>query len=82
MSKPAEKSENPLLDKKIERKVLKTHAYSTPWDAPIYEEKVVSNQKYSKIESVFEIPYYRNPQHINQETSGKDLICALKERKT
>ena len=61
MSKPAEKSENPLLDKKIERKVLKTHAYSTPWDAPIYEEKVVSNQKYSKIESVFEIPYFRNP---------------------
>jgi len=59
MSKP--ESDNPLLDKKVVKKKLQTHAYSTPWDAPIYEEKVVSNQKYSKIESVFEIPYLRNP---------------------
>ena len=58
MSKP--ESDNPLLDKKIVKSVLKTHAYSTPWDAPIYQEKIVSNQKYSKIESVFEIPYLRD----------------------
>ena len=50
-------SENPLLDKKVVRKVLQTHAYSTPWDQPIYQETIVTNAKYSKIESVFEIPY-------------------------
>ena len=58
MSKP--ESDNPLLDKRVVKSVLKTHAYSTPWDAPIYQEKIVSNQKYSKIESVFEIPYLRD----------------------
>ena len=38
-------SDNPLLDKRIVKSTLKTHAYSTPWDQPIYQEKIVSNQK-------------------------------------
>ena len=59
MSKQVE-SDNPLLNKKIVKSTLKTHAYSTPWDQPVYQEKIVSNQKYSKIESVFEIPYLKN----------------------
>ena len=74
-------SDNPLLDKKIEKKVLKTHAYSTPWDAPIYEEKVVSNQKYSKIESVFEIPYFRTtPAYKTGDFWSRFNICLEKKK--
>ena len=59
MKKPVE-SDNPLLNKKIVKSTLKTHAYSTPWDQPQYKEQIVSNQKYSKIENVFEIPYLKH----------------------
>jgi hypothetical protein len=79
MSKP--QSDNPLLDKKIVKQTLKTHAYSTPWDAPIYQEKVVSNQKYSKIESVFEIPYFRNtPDYKTGDFWHRFNICVEKKK--
>jgi len=54
-------SDNPLVDKKIVKTTLKTHAYSTPWDQPQYQEVNQSNIKYSKIESVFDIPYLIDP---------------------
>ena len=60
MSKKVE-SDNPLVNKKIVKTTLKTHAYSTPWDQPQYHEVNQSNIKYSKIESVFDIPYLKNP---------------------
>ena len=60
MKKPVE-SDNPLLNKKIVKTTMKTHAYSTPWDQPQYHEQIVSNQKYSKIENVYEIPYLKHP---------------------
>ena len=74
MSKP--ESDNPLLNKKIVKSVLKTHAYSTPWDAPVYQEKIVSNQKYSKIESVFEIPYLKDaPNYRSGDFFHRFDIC-------
>ena len=47
-------SDNPLLNKKIVKTTLKTQAYSTPWDQPHYKEEIVSKQKYSKIENVYD----------------------------
>ena len=74
MSKP--ESDNPLLNKKIVKSVLKTHAYSTPWDAPVYQEKIVSNHKYSKIESVFEIPYLKDaPNYRSGDFFHRFDIC-------
>ena len=70
MKKPIE-SDNPLLNKKIVKSTLKTHAYSTPWDQPQYKEQIVSNQKYSKIENVFEIPYLK---HIPAYKTGGDFF--------
>ena len=79
MSKP--ESDNPLLDKKVVKKKLQTHAYSTPWDAPIYEEKVVSNQKYSKIESVFDIPYLKDaPDYRTGDFFHRFDICVEKKK--
>ena len=60
MSKKVE-SDNPLDNKKIVKTTLKTHAYSTPWDQPQYHEVNTANIKYSKIESVFDIPYLKHP---------------------
>ena len=74
-------SDNPLLDKKVVRKVLKTHEYSTPWDQPIYQETIVSNQKYSKIESVFEIPYLRDtPDYRSGDFMHRFNICVEKKK--
>ena len=74
-------SDNPLLDKRIVKSTLKTHAYSTPWDQPIYQEKIVSNQKYSKIESVFEIPYLKDaPDYRSGDFFHRFDICVEKKK--
>ena len=80
MKKPVQ-SDNPLLDKKIVKTTMKTHAYSTPWDQPQYHEQIVSNQKYSKIENVFEIPYIKNPpSYKTGEFFQRFNICVEKKK--
>ena len=80
MSKGVE-SDNPLLNKKIVKTTMKTHAYSTPWDQPMYQEKIVSNQKYSKIESVFEIPYLKDaPSYRTGDFFHRFDICVEKKK--
>ena len=80
MSKNIE-SDNPLLNKKIVKSTLKTHAYSTPWDQPVYQEKIVSNQKYSKIESVFDIPYLKDaPAYRSGDFFHRFDICVEKKK--
>ena len=80
MSKKVE-SDNPLVDKKIIKKTLQTHAYSTPWDQPIYQEVNTSNIKYSKIESVFDIPYFRNtPEYKKGDFFHRFDICVEKKK--
>ena len=74
-------SDNPLLNKKIVKTTLKTHAYSTPWDQPQYKEQIVSNQKYSKIENVFDIPYLKNPPAYQQgDFFTRFNICVQKKK--
>jgi hypothetical protein len=80
MSKNVE-SDNPLLNKKIVKSTMKTHAYSTPWDQPCYQEKIVSNQKYSKIESVFDIPYLKDaPDYRTGDFFHRFDICVEKKK--
>ena len=80
MSKKVE-SDNPLVDKKIVKSTLKTHAYSTPWDQPVYKEVNTSNIKYSKIESVFDIPYLRNtPEYKKGDFFHRFDICVEKKK--
>ncbi len=74
-------SDNPLLNKKIVKTTLKTHAYSTPWDQPQYKEQIVSNQKYSKIENVFDIPYLKHPPAYKQgDFFTRFNICVQKKK--
>ena len=74
-------SDNPLVNKKIVKTTLKTHAYSTPWDQPIYQEQVVSNQKYSKIENVFDIPYFKNiPEYKKGDFFKRFNICVNRKK--
>ena len=73
MSKKVE-SDNPLVDKKIVKKTLQTHAYSTPWDQPIYQEVNTSNIKYSKIESVLIFHISEIHQKIKKKIFSIDLI--------
>ena len=80
MSKKVE-SDNPLVDKTIVKSTLKTHAYSTPWDQPIYHEVNKSNIKYSKIESVFDIPYLQNtPEYKKGDFFHRFDICVEKKK--
>ena len=80
MSKPVE-SDNPLLNKKIVKTTLKTHAYSTPWDQPQYQEQIVSNQKYSKIENVFDIPYLKHtPAYKTGDFFQRFNMCVEKKK--
>ena len=80
MSKKVE-SDNPLVDKTIVKSTLKTHAYSTPWDQPIYHEVNKSNIKYSKIESVFDIPYLKNtPEYKKGDFFHRFDICVEKKK--
>jgi len=74
-------SDNPLVNKKIVKTTLKTHAYSTPWDQPVYQEQVVSNQKYSKIENVFDIPYFKNtPEYKKGDFFKRFNICVNRKK--
>ena len=80
MKKPVQ-SDNPLLNKKIVKTTMKTHAYSTPWDQPQYKEQIVSNQKYSKIENVYEIPYLKHPPaYKTGEFFQRFNICVEKKK--
>ena len=79
MSKPVT-SDNPLLNKKIVKTTLKTHAYSTPWDQPQYKEQIVSQQKYSKIENVYEIPYMHPPSYRMGDFNSRFNICVQKKQ--
>ena len=54
-------SYNPLIDKKIVKTTLIPDSHRTPWDAPVYKEKVKTGPRYSKIDSVYEIPYVKYP---------------------
>ena len=74
-------SDNPLLNKKIVKTTLKTQAYSTPWDQPHYKEEIVSKQKYSKIENVYEIPYLKNtPAYKTGDFLTRFNICVEKKK--
>ena len=74
-------SDNPLLNKKIVKTTMKTHAYSTPWDQPQYKEEIVSNQKYSKIENVFDIPYLKHtPSYKTGEFWTRFNMCVEKKK--
>ena len=54
-------SYNPLVDKKIVKTTLIPDSHRTPWDAPVYKEQVKTGPRYSKIDSVYEIPYVKYP---------------------
>ena len=74
-------SDNPLLNKKIVKSTLKTQAYSTPWDQPYYKEEIVSKQKYSKIENVYEIPYLKDaPAYKTGDFLTRFNICVEKKK--
>ena len=74
-------SDNPLLNKKIVKTTMKTHAYSTPYDQPQYKEEIVSKQKYSKIENVYDIPYFRNtPAYKTGDFLTRFNMCVEKKK--